>query len=39
MAQGRMAPSIRYARDLVEQGYVGEVLGTAIVGSGIAWTR
>lgn len=33
-----MAPSIRYARDLVEQGYVGKVLGTAIVGSGIAWT-
>ena len=36
--QARMAPSIRYARDLVEQGYVGKVLGTAIVGSGIAWT-
>ena len=30
--QARMAPSIRYARDLVEQGYVGKVLGTAIVG-------
>ena len=36
--QARMAPSIRYARDLVEQGYVGKVLGTTIVGSGIAWT-
>src|SRR5882724_4652142 len=30
--QARMAPSIRYARDLVIQGYVGEVA------SGIAWT-
>src|SRR4029079_12555900 len=37
--QARMGPSIRYARDLVEQGYVGKVLGTAIVGSGIACTR
>jgi predicted dehydrogenase len=36
--QARMAPSIRYARDLVEQGYVGKVLGTTMVGSGIAWT-
>src|SRR5258705_13117133 len=33
-----MARSIRCARDRVEQGYVGKVLGTAIVGSGIAWT-
>ena len=36
--QARMAPSIRYARDLVAQGYVGEVLATTLVGSGIAWT-
>ena len=36
--QARMAPSIRYARDLVIQGYVGEVLGTTMVASGIAWT-
>jgi hypothetical protein len=36
--QARMAPSIRYARDLVVQGYVGEVLGTTMVASGIAWT-
>lgn len=36
--QARMAPSIRYARDLVAQGYVGELLGTTLVGSGIAWT-
>src|SRR5258705_191471 len=36
--QARMAPSIQYARDLVAQGYVGEVLATTLVGSGIAWT-
>ena len=36
--QARMAPSIRYARDLVAQGYVGKVLGTTMAGSGIAWT-
>ena len=35
--QARMAPAIRYARDLVSQGYVGDVLGTVFVGSGIAW--
>jgi predicted dehydrogenase len=35
--QARMAPAIRYARDLVAQGYVGEVLGTTLVGSGIGW--
>lgn len=36
--QARLAPSIRYARDLVEQCYVGEVLATTLVGSGIAWS-
>lgn len=36
--QARMAPMIRHARDLVAQGYVGKVLGTTMVGSGIAWT-
>ena len=35
--QGRMAPSIRRARDLVAQGHVGEVLATTMVGSGIGW--
>jgi predicted dehydrogenase len=35
--QARMAPAIRYARDLVAQGYVGEVLATTMVGSGIGW--
>ena len=35
--QARFAPEVRYARDLIAQGYVGEVLGTVLVGSGIAW--
>jgi len=35
--QAPFAPQVRYARDLVEQGYVGRVLGTTLVGSGIAW--
>lgn len=35
--QARFAPQVRYARDLVERGYVGRVLGTTLVGSGIAW--
>lgn len=35
--QARMAPAIRYVRDLVAQGYVGDVLATTMVGSGIGW--
>jgi len=35
--QARMAPAIRYARDLVAQGYVGDVLATTMTGSGIGW--
>jgi predicted dehydrogenase len=35
--QARFAPSIRYARDLVAQGYLGRVLGTTLVGSGMVW--
>jgi predicted dehydrogenase len=35
--QARFAPAVRHARTLVEQGYIGEVLGTTLVGSGIAW--
>ncbi|MGH8644013.1 MAG: Gfo/Idh/MocA family protein [Gammaproteobacteria bacterium] len=37
--QARFAPSVRHARDLVAQGYLGEVLATTLVGSGIAWGR
>ena len=36
--QASMAPSVRFARALVTQGYVGDVLATKMVGSGIAWT-
>src|SRR5436305_2917324 len=35
--QARSAPSVAYVRDLVEDGYVGEVLSTTLVGSGMGW--
>src|SRR3954464_698368 len=35
--QARSAPSVAYVRDLVEQGYLGEVLSTTLVGSGMGW--
>src|SRR3954467_14465278 len=35
--QARFAPAVAYVRDLVEQGYVGEVLSTTLVGSGMGW--
>ncbi|MFI7607499.1 Gfo/Idh/MocA family protein [Micromonospora sp. NPDC049366] len=35
--QGRYAPEVRLARDLVRDGYVGRVLGTTMVGSGMVW--
>ena len=35
--QARFSPVVRYVRDLVAQGYVGEVLGTTLVGSAGAW--
>jgi predicted dehydrogenase len=35
--QGRYAPQVRLARDLIRDGYVGEVLGTTMTGSGMAW--
>ena len=35
--QARFAPSVAYVRDLIEQGYVGEVLSTTLVGSGMGW--
>src|SRR5438874_7041468 len=35
--QARSAPSVAYVRDLLEQGYVGEVLSTTLVGSGMGW--
>jgi predicted dehydrogenase len=37
--QARSAPSAAYAHDLIRQGYVGEVLSTTLVGSGMGWGR
>src|SRR6266481_9100075 len=35
--QARSAPAVAYVRDLVAQGYVGEVLSTTLIGSGMGW--
>src|SRR2546422_1858761 len=35
--QARSAPSVAYVRDLVKRGYVGEVLSTSLIGSGVGW--
>jgi predicted dehydrogenase len=35
--QGRSSPVVRYLRDLVAEGYVGEVLSTTLIGSGGIW--
>jgi predicted dehydrogenase len=35
--QARSAAAVAYVRDLVEQGYVGEILSTTLVGSGMGW--
>jgi predicted dehydrogenase len=35
--QARSAPAVAYVHDLVEQGYVGEVLSTTLIGSGMGW--
>ncbi len=35
--QARSAPAVAYVRDLIKQGYVGEVLSTTFVGSGMGW--
>src|SRR2546423_348395 len=35
--QARSAPTVAYVRDLVEQGYVGDVLSTTLIGSGMGW--
>jgi predicted dehydrogenase len=35
--QARSAPPVAYVRDLIEQGYVGEVLSTTLIGSGMGW--
>src|SRR6059036_1297342 len=35
--QARSAASVAYVRDLIRQGYVGEVLSTTLIGSGMGW--
>lgn len=35
--QGRSSPGIRYLRDLVAEGYIGDILATTLVASGSAW--
>src|SRR6266478_4190544 len=35
--QARSAPTVAYVRDLIQHGYVGEVLSTTLVGSGMGW--
>ena len=35
--QARSAPSVAYVHDLITQGYVGEVLSTTLIGSGMGW--
>ena len=35
--QARAAPAVNYVRDLIRDGYVGEVLSTTLVGSGMNW--
>jgi len=35
--QASFAPAIRYLVDLIADGYIGDVLSTSIVGSGMAW--
>src|SRR3989475_8642318 len=35
--QARAAPAVAYVRDLIQEGYVGEVLSTSLIGSGYGW--
>ncbi|MEM6834719.1 MAG: Gfo/Idh/MocA family oxidoreductase [Pseudomonadota bacterium] len=35
--QARYSPAIAYARDLVADGYIGDILSTTVVGSGVEW--
>jgi Predicted dehydrogenases and related proteins len=35
--QARAAPPIRYLRDLIADGYVGEVQSTSVIASGLGW--
>lgn len=35
--QARSAPAANYLRDLIADGYVGTVLSTSVIGSGVVW--
>src|SRR5438094_6751541 len=35
--QARSGPSAAYVHDLIKEGYVGEVLSTSLIGSGMGW--
>jgi len=35
--QARMSPVLAYAKDLIAQGYVGEVLSVSLVGTALSW--
>jgi predicted dehydrogenase len=35
--QARAAPPVRFLRDLISDGYVGEVLSTSVLASGLGW--
>src|SRR3989475_10254347 len=35
--QARSAPAVAYVRQLIAEGYVGDVLSTTLVGSGMGW--
>lgn len=35
--QGRFAPAVQHARRLLNDGYIGDILSTTLVGSGMAW--
>lgn len=35
--QARAAPTFRYLQDLIQDGYVGEVLSTSVVAAGVNW--
>src|SRR3989475_9173516 len=35
--QARSAPAVAYVRDLIKHGYVGDVLSTTMIGSGMGW--
>ena len=35
--QARAAPVVNYVHDLIKDGYIGEVLSTTLIGSGMSW--